>query len=142
MVVFFNFTNNRLESINGKLKQVITYHSSLEEFVAKFFIILTSLRTERDHKAALQFQKIKVQPFPPFSPEAEYSKILTSYALAFVVKQIALAEKVKDFHENNGMYLVKTSEGMKKVSLEDCECVFWSSMQLPCRHIFALRKKT
>ena len=46
---FLNFTNNRLESINGKLKQVINFHSSLEEFIAKFFIILTTLRTERDH---------------------------------------------------------------------------------------------
>lgn len=48
---FLNTTNNRLESINGKLKQVISRYCSLEKFVAKFFIILTSLRTERDHKA-------------------------------------------------------------------------------------------
>ena len=139
---FLNFTNNRLESINGKLKQVINFHSSLEEFVVKFFVILSSLRTERDHKAALQFQKVKVQPFSPSTPEAAYSKILTSYALAFVIKQIALAEKVKDIQEDDGIiYRVKTSEGMKTVSLEDCECIFRSSMRLPCRHIFALRKK-
>ena len=43
---FLNFTNNRLESINGKL---INRHSSLEEFVDRFFVILTA---ERDHKAA------------------------------------------------------------------------------------------
>ena len=43
---FLNFTNNRLESINGKLKQVISRRSSLQEFIIKFFVILTSLRTE------------------------------------------------------------------------------------------------
>ncbi len=53
---FLNFTNNRLESINGKLKQVINRHSSLEEFVDRFFVILTALRTERDRKAAVVFQ--------------------------------------------------------------------------------------
>ena len=40
---FLNMTNNRLESINGKLKQVISHHSSLEEFIDNFFIILQSL---------------------------------------------------------------------------------------------------
>ena len=32
-----NFPNNRLESINGKLKQVINRNSSLEEFIRHFF---------------------------------------------------------------------------------------------------------
>ena len=31
---FLNTTNNRLESINGKLKQVISQHSSLEDFIS------------------------------------------------------------------------------------------------------------
>ena len=50
---FFSTTNNRLESINAKLKSVISRYSSLEEFVDKFFLILRVLRCERDHKAAL-----------------------------------------------------------------------------------------
>lgn len=40
---FSNSTNNRLESINGKLKQVISRHSSLRDFVHHFFIVLTAL---------------------------------------------------------------------------------------------------
>ena len=59
---FLNATNNRLESINGKLKQVVRRHSYLEEFISSFFTILTALRTERDHKAAIMFQKVRVQP--------------------------------------------------------------------------------
>ena len=38
-------------------------------------------------------------------------------------------------------YSVKTSEGTKLVSPEDCECMFRKSMLLPCRHMFALRSK-
>lgn len=138
---FLNFTNNRLESINSKLKQVISYYSSLEEFVEKFFIVLTSLRTERDHKAALQIQKVKTQQFSPSTPEAQYSRILTSYALAYVIKQITLAEKVKKIQENDGVFSVKTSDGMVNVSRDDCGCIFRKSMKLPCRHMFALSKK-
>ena len=56
---FLNSTNNRLESINAKLKQTISCNSSLKEFVNKFFVILTSLRTERDHKAILMQQRVQ-----------------------------------------------------------------------------------
>ena len=56
---FLNFTNSHLESINRKLKkQVINQHSSSEDFVENFLIILTALRTEHDHKAAIKCQKI------------------------------------------------------------------------------------
>ena len=54
---FLNSTNNRLESINDKLKQVTDLRSTLEEFISKFFVILVALRTERGHKAAIQFRK-------------------------------------------------------------------------------------
>ena len=86
---FLNSTNNRLESINGNLKQAITCNSSLEEFITNFFIILRALRTERDHKAAI----IQVHPFPPGTSEGEYSNLLTSYTLPLVIKQIDLSFK-------------------------------------------------
>lgn len=57
---FLNGTNNRLESINAKLKSVISRYSSLEQFVDNFFLILRVLRSERDHKAALAAQKVPV----------------------------------------------------------------------------------
>lgn len=138
---FLNFTNNRLESINGKLKQVIKRYSSLEEFINKFFVILNVLRTERDHKAAVMFQKVKVSPFPVESPEGEYSKLLTSYASEYVVKQLGLIDKVKDIKDDNGEYSVETSEGVRVVTITSCQCIFNQSMLLPCRHILALRRK-
>ena len=128
---FLNSTNNHLESINGKLKQVIGRHSSLEEFVEHFFTILTPLRTERDHRAALTFQKVKVYPFEVDSPEAEYLKLLTPYAFTFVHNQMKLIIKVKEIKESSS----------EIVSIIDCECMFYTSMSLSCRHIFALRSK-
>ena len=138
---FLNSTNNRLESINGKLKQVIDRHSTLEEFISKFFIILVALRTERDHNAAVQFQKVKIHPFSSDSPEGQYCKLLTSYASPFVLKQMELSKKVQEIKEIDGQYFIQTSEGEKCVGLSDCNCIFRKSMLLPCRHIFALRNK-
>ena len=80
---FLNFTNNRLESLNGKLKQVIDCHSSLEDFMDKFFITLNALRKECDHKVANMFQKVKVSCFNDNSPESHYSKFLSNYAGQF-----------------------------------------------------------
>ena len=140
---FLNSTNNRLESLNGKLKQVINRYSSLEEFIDKFFIILSTLRSERDHKAAVMFQKVKVQNYGVGSPEYQYSQLLTAYASADVIKQLRLHHKVNQItqREDFDIYDVHTSEGMKTVSLTDCNCLFRKSMVLPCRHMFALRKK-
>ena len=129
---FLNATNNRLESINGKLKQVINRHSTLEDFIDKFFVILTTLRTERDHRAAIQFQKVRVHCFPEGSSESNYSKLLTNYAATFVLKQITLAGKVKGLEECGESYRIKTSEGERVVSESDCECIFRQSMLLPC----------
>ena len=138
---FLNFTNNRLENINGKLKQVINRYSSLEQFIEKFFVILTALRTERDHKAAIMCQKVRVSRFSEHSPQHLYSQLLTNYAADFVHKQLSLVDKVSSITDENGEYTVSTSEGLKKVTLVSCECIFNRSMLLPCRHIFALRKK-
>ena len=82
---FLNSTNNRLESLNGKLKQVINRHSSLEAFVSKFFITVSALRGERNHKAAIMFQKVRVQVFDDGSPEKLYSQLLTHYAASYVI---------------------------------------------------------
>jgi zinc finger SWIM domain-containing protein 3 len=138
-----NSTNNRLESINGKLKQVINRHSSLEDFISRFFVILSTLRSERDHKAAVNFQKVKVQNFGIGSPEYQYSQLLTSYASSYVSRQLNLVHKVKEItaSEDGTLYTVETSGGVKNVSLHDCDCLFSKSMLLPCRHIFALRRK-
>ena len=47
----------------------------------------------------MTFQKVKVYPFQVDSPEAEYTKILTPYALSFVHDQIKLISKVEEIKE-------------------------------------------
>ena len=138
---FLNTTNNRLESINGKLKQVISRHSSLEDFVSSFFDILTALRTERDHKAVLMFQKVVAHPFPNGSPESNYLNFLTCYAASYVIKQLELTPKVKEIEEKDSQYEIHTSQREVVVSLTNCSCIICNTMLLPCCDMFALQLK-
>ena len=48
---FMNCTNNRVESINQKLKSVITRYSGITQFFQDLMKCLTTLRVERDHTA-------------------------------------------------------------------------------------------
>jgi len=91
---FINTTNNRLERLNGQLKQVISRNSSLEEFIEKFYVIQASLRNEHNHKTALQFHKVRTSPYQPDSPESHYMKLLTTHAFQMVLRQLELHSKV------------------------------------------------
>ena len=66
---FLNATNNRLESLNGKLKQVISKFSSMEDFIKQFFVVLAVLRNERSYRAVYSYQKARVLPYAADSPE-------------------------------------------------------------------------
>ena len=138
-VTFQNRTNSRIECINQKLKGVITKHSSLYQFSIQFLEAVDSLRTERDHRAVLLVQKIPVNPYKSETPEYKYMELLTPYALQFVVKQLGFVSKVKIVSQADDCFMVNCSERIVKVTATKCTCSFRKSMQLPCRHIFAVR---
>jgi hypothetical protein len=65
-----NRTNIRIESINDKVKSVLSHHSSPPEFAENILIAFNSLRTERDHKIVKKmFQKKPVNAFDRQSEE-------------------------------------------------------------------------
>ena len=77
--------------------------------------------------------KKRVSIFPPNSPE---ELLLTPYATTnYVQKQLHLRTKVNVFSDNE----VSSSNGSLDVTANSCQCTFWTSMHLPCRHIFAIR---
>lgn len=57
----FNFltsTNNRVESLNGKIKKVVKGNSTLKQFFEDIMSLYRSIRIEKDHKALLLTQKV------------------------------------------------------------------------------------
>ena len=75
------------------------------------------------------------------SAEEEFAELLTPYALNYVEKQLALRKKVTTIEDHDENYTVSSSTGTLTVTAESCQCTFWKTMHLPCRHIFAVREK-
>jgi len=138
-----NMTNNHLERLNGQLKDVICRNSLLEEFLQRFFVIIRSLRTEHDHRVALQFHKTATLQNLPHSPEYWYHALLTNYAAELVCKQLQLHTMLGDLVPVSGSedYQVRTHEGLLTVSSAGCQCLFRKATGLPCHHIFAVLQK-
>ena len=80
----------------------------------------------------------RVQPYKQGSRESEYSRLFTTYASTFVIKQLKLADKVK-ISEKMRITLSK-HQRERVVSCTGCGCIFHNSMLLPC-HMFAMRIK-
>ena len=74
------------------------------------------------------------------STEERFAELLTPYALNYVEKQIAL-QKVTSIQDHGENCTVSSSAGTLTVTAESCQCTFWKTMYLPCRHIFAAREK-
>lgn len=85
---FLNVTNNRLECLNAKLKQIIRKHSCLEEFVECLFKALDSFKLERESKSAFSLYKRPTNLFKKSSVEEKYFNLLTKYAFDKVLPNI------------------------------------------------------
>ena len=84
--------------------------------------------------------KKPVLAFPPESPEVKYAEVLTPYATSYVHKQLVPYSRVNILKDNGVQCEVASSNGQLNVTTDSCQCTFWKSMHLPCRHMFAVRK--
>ena len=129
-------TNNRLESLNGKLKSVCSAYSSLRQFFADLFLVLATLRNERMHKA--MFMQVK-RPTTSIPKELrEYFEKLTFYAFNVVLKQHQLSLTIQPVVE--GEFCFTTSSGNVTATLSHCLCHQFIMMGLPCKHILYVRR--
>ncbi|XP_065893160.1 uncharacterized protein [Dysidea avara] len=138
-----NHTNNRLESINQKLKQVIGRFSTLQKFFEDLDVVLCSLRQERDSRIARAIMKHPCLPFQPDSCQMKFSEFLTPHAFKAVSKQIELSQDIfftDDELTSENIIVLQTSSGPTSVTPLSCTCQFFAMNQLPCRHVFALRE--
>ena len=133
-------TNNCLESINAKVKSVCSKYASLSTFFEQFFSFLSCLRNGRDHSTLMALAKKRVSSFSPDSPEEQFSLLLTPYAADYVHKQLSLQSKVKIDQDDGITCTINSSNGILSVTIDSCQCTFWKSMHLPCRHMFAVRE--
>ncbi|XP_053376767.1 zinc finger SWIM domain-containing protein 3-like [Mercenaria mercenaria] len=135
-----NKTNNRLESINQKIKQVVDKNAKFDSFAADMCTFLETHRTEIDGKVCQASSKV---PVTYVGDETNVKTILrqnlTPYAFNILDKELNRYENVDlmphaaDSFKVNNTAIIATSES--------CSCTFNSQFILPCRHIFAVRAK-
>ena len=130
-------TNNRLESLNGKIKSVCTRFASLYTFFQDFFSVLRVLRGERTHASVIaRVSKLSTEVAIISGDDELYRSLTTAYAYSLIVGQIARRSNVK--LPANGAPVI-SSEGQLLVTDSTCNCRFRVTHRLPCRHIFARR---
>ena len=103
-----------------------------------------SSRIEHDHRAILTAQKVIINMYGSNTPEVKYQKLLTPFSFNCLLQELKLTSKVDidDSAVKKGMsYEIKSTDGMTTTSRKSCSCNFFTSMCLPCRHMFSLRKQ-
>ena len=103
------------------------------------FLLFCQVRNEHDHSTLLALVKRRVDIKDHV--EAEYVSLLTPYDCSSVSKQLALSHKVGIILESDTGYQVSTSEGILKVTAENCKCRLRAMTHLHTRHMFAIMKK-
>ena len=123
-----NRTNNRVESINQKLKSVISRYSGITPFFQDLMKCLNTLRVERDHRALEITMKRRVSTYDPST---------APYSFEYVKDQLEQASKVQIVQQlDDGKSCSVRSRGQSITStIDSCPCGFVPAMQLPCRHI-------
>eukprot|EP00118_Oscarella_pearsei_P020011 m.215599 g.215599 ORF g.215599 m.215599 type:complete len:418 (+) comp39835_c0_seq7:476-1729(+) len=132
-------TNNRIESINQKIKSVCSVHSNMNSFFEQFLAFLSVMRNERDHASLMAVAKRRV--VADNSEESSFAKYLTPFAFSRIVKQLRLYHKVELHVVHSGLLQVLSSGQLLEVNPQEnrCSCVFNTTMRLPCRHLLAAR---
>ncbi|XP_039300754.1 uncharacterized protein LOC120356037 [Nilaparvata lugens] len=141
-VSFGNRTNNRLESINSKVMQVVQRHSRLPDLFKNLECLLLSLRAERDGKAAKVLLKVPLNVDIVHEDESCYLHVLTPYAFGLIHDRFALKDKVQIVSEISiSEFQIASSQGLLTTSESRCSCRFFYSYNLPCHHVLHVREK-
>ena len=127
---FGNRTNNRLESINQKIKSLCSAYGNLNDFFRELRTVLACLRVERDNVALNCVSKVSLCTIGE-SVAAQYSRLLLPYPAGLVRTELARSEDVKVV-DNQISGVIASSDG--------CTCRFHAGMHMPCRHMFAMRR--
>ena len=132
-------TTNRVESFFGHFKSVADRHQSVADMLAGLLNHIIFLRREKKHNFLKNYQKVPTNK-TLHSDLLPYYEICTSYAFSLIEQQFNLVSEFYDkatFTSNSVFYFGKSYT----VYEDKCTCSFYSSIQLPCKHMFAIASK-
>ena len=117
-----NFTNNRLESHNQKIKMILDRHLSLAEAVDGLLRMQDSIYSKDNYYAFEQSMKVTYKLGDNDEILKEISALCTPYSAAIIREELIEARRHTEQH-----------------SSASCQCVIKTSMLLPCKHLFSYR---
>lgn len=141
VMTFLNYTNNRIEQLNAKVKDNVPLNSSLTNFFISFFEFLTSQNIERNAKTATNFTKT------PSSATLDgdmkkFAAVLTENAMSYVKEDIRSSKYITFCGTNPQEWECSTMQNKLTItsSITECNCSRYVARRLPCKHVFATRK--
>lgn len=142
---YLNRTTNRIESLNQKLKTVITPYAALNTFMRETIQCIESLNAERDHRTICSIQREPIDVVNETETEFKFRNILTNFAyIALRDEKMKSGTVIYTGQTADGTLVLKSSEMASVTHLtmaNSCTCAFYKSMSLPCRHIFFFLEK-
>lgn len=139
---YMNYTNNRLESLNQKIKIIGNHYASLLGFFENIIQSYSVISSEKDIKVVKSSMKVVRHRFDDENLQ-KYNEFLTSYVFEKVLEEYKKAEKVPFTSLNEGVALTRYGTFQEVFTKENsCTCGFFKTMQLPCRHIFQFRQSS
>ena len=135
-------TNNRLESMNSKIKRVCSKYGSLLQFFTEFFAVLGALRNERKHHRLMACARRPTSLISVEDDLQQYGKYITTYAFKHIQDQAGFSDKVRieERISDNTFLVTKRDQTNVITSPISCQCNYLQRIGLPCRHIFKVRK--
>lgn len=138
---YMNYTTNRVESLNQKLKIIGNHYASLLTFFDNLILSCTVISSEKDIKVVKQSMKVLRVRFENATLK-QYNDFLTPYIFKKVSYEYERMHKVNLRTVTEDSATMRYSDFQEVViGMEHCSCSFFKTMQLPCRHIFKLREQ-
>lgn len=136
---YMNYTNNRLESLNQKLKIIGTHYASLLDFFDNIIQSYAVIYSEKDMKVVKQTMKLPRVRFDDVILK-KFNELLTPYVFNKVAYE--RMDKVRFTMRRDGSAVMVYGEFQEILSKSDsCSCGFFKTMSLSCRHIFQYLKE-
>ncbi|OXU17032.1 hypothetical protein TSAR_001789 [Trichomalopsis sarcophagae] len=135
---FYNRTNNRTESINQKLKQVIDKMNKMSnplQAVTHFFTWKNFHDNENKRKIMRNFGSILQRE--QSEDEKKYMNYLMDGPGEIVLNEIKNKNYITFDNDNQNNTIFTIAKSKRETTYKECNCTISIAYKLPCRHIFA-----
>lgn len=139
-------TTNHAETFHQKIKRVLSSKTTLSNCITELLRLTKNMMQSRDAYACIHSMSLKYNTEHKSDIVNEIQNDLTTFAAKIVIEQYLLSRKTNYLFQcsltcPDTYILSSTTPGSSQYdcTIHLCSCDFFFKLNLPCRHIFALR---